>query len=466
MPRDASSFDGLPPGWWSLRAAAEGHLSATRERLHILAGEGLDGVEIVLGRGAVVSGRVFTAGGEPASGAKVSALSEQRGTVQTLAAGDGAYRLAGVEPGERTLEATLGDGVWASRSLTVVEGDNRLDLTMDQGSRRQEIRGMVLGPDGGPLGGATVLAGGSARTFSAADGSFRLAVEDNHDYEVWAEKESLAAAKAGTAVRVAGAPVEGVEIRLGPGGALTGRLFGLDREELAQASVEVELIPPFMGRAAVDAQGSYRLENVPSGEWTLTARAGERTVRGQAVLPPDTAEVAVDLSFEPSREVSGWVSGPSGEAIAGAYIRFFAPGGVSSSTYSRSDGSFHLRLEDGTYRVVARREGYLWTLREEPVAVDGGPVAELELSLDAGAVIRGRILGLPTGERAQAVWALGGANGGRREGQLDQEGGFVIPDVPPGDWTVTVVHAGREASASIHLDSGQEEWVEVEMDGS
>ena len=466
-PADAGGrfrLDALPPGWWSLRATAGGYRGAVRKHLHVLAGESLDGVEIVLGPGAVVSGRVSTADGEPAPGARVSAFSAE-GTVQTLAAGDGTYRLAGVEPGERTVEATLEEGPWASRSLTVVPGDNRLDLTMDQGSPRQEIRGRVLGPDGGPVAGAAVLATGSARTFSAADGSFLLAVEDNRDYEIWAEKERFAAGRAETAVHVAGAPVAGVEIRLGRGGSLTGRILGLDREELARASVDVDLVSPFQARAAVDPQGSYRVEDVPPGEWTVTARAGDRAVRERAVLPPDVSEATVDLAFEPSHEVSGWVSGPAGEPVAEAYVRFFTPGRASGSTYSRSDGSFHLRLEDGSYRVVARREGYLWTVQEEPVAVAGGPVAGLELRLDEAAVIRGRILGLDPGERAKAVWvSTGAANGSRREGQLDQEGGFVIPGVPPGDWTVTVAHDGREVSVPFHLDPGQEEeWVEVEM---
>ena len=458
-------LDSLPPGWWSLRATAAGYRGATRERIHVPAGEGRDGVEIVLGPGAVVAGRVFTSGGEPAPGARVSAFSED-GVVQALAAGDGTYRLAGVEPGERTIEATLGEGAWASQSLTVQPGDNRLDLTMDQGSPHREVRGRVLGPDGGPVGGVTVLAG-AARTVSAADGAFLLLVEDNQDYEVWAEKQGFAVAKAEAAVHVAGAPVDGVEIRLGRGGRLTGRLLGLDREELARASVQVELLPSFQARAAVDPQGAYRIEDVPPGEWTVKARAGDREVREPAVLPPDASGATVDLAFEPSYEVSGWVSGPDGGPLADAYVRFFAPGGGSGNTYSRSDGSFRLRLEDGTYRIVARREGYLWTLQEEPVAIEGAPVSGLELRLEQAAAIRGRILGLEPGERASGVWASdGAADSNRREGQLDQEGGFAIPNLPPGDWTVTVAYGGQEASVSLHLDPGSEEWVEVELDGS
>jgi len=456
-------LDGLPPGWWSLRATAGGHRGETRERLHVLAGESREDVEIVLTSGATVSGRVLTSAGEPAAGARVSALSE-KGAVETVAGGDGAYRLAGVETGEHTVEATLDEGRWASRNLTVQPGDNRLDLKMDQGAPRREIRGRVLGP-AGPVAGAAVLAAGSARTFSAADGSFLLAVEDNRDYEVWAEKEGFAAAKAGAAVHVAGAPVEGVEIRLNRGGTISGRLLGLDREELARASVEIELMPPFLARAAVDSRGSYRVEDVPPGEWTVTARTGDRVVREPAVLPPDASETAVDLAFAPSQEVSGWVSGPAGEPVAGAYLRFFAPGAMTGSTYSLSDGTFRLRLEDGTYRVAAHREGYLWTLRKEPLAVGGSPVSGLEVHLEEAGVIRGLILGLAPGERAKAVWASTAApNGGRREGQLDQEGGFVIPDVPAGDWTVTVAACGREVRVPLHLDPGhEEEWVQVEL---
>ncbi len=99
------------------------------------------------------------------------------------------------------------------------------------------------------------------------------------------------------------------------------------------------------------------------------------------------------------------------------------------------------------------------------MTVEGGPVTGLELRLDKAAEIRGRILGLAPGERAEAVWASAGANAGRREGQLDQEGGFVIPGLPPGDWTVTVLHGGREISQSLHVGPDQEtEWIDLDLD--
>lgn len=63
------------------------------------------------------------------------------------------------------------------------------------------------------------------------------------------------------------------------------------------------------------------------------------------------------------------------------------------------------------------------------------------------------------------VWASAGTNAGRREGQLDQEGGFVIPGLPPGDWTVTVSHGGREVSQTLHLGPDQETgWIDLELD--
>jgi hypothetical protein len=124
-------------------------------------------------------------------------------------------------------------------------------------------------------------------------------------------------------------------------------------------------------------------------------------VSGRAVLPPEGSAATVDLAFEPSHEVSGWISGPSGEPVTDAYIRFFAPGGASGSTYSRPNGSFRLRLEGGSYRVIARREGDLWTIQEEQVAVEGGPLAGLELRLGEAAVIQDRILGLGPGKHAR-----------------------------------------------------------------
>lgn len=447
------SLEALPPGWWTVRAEAPGWLSAETERRQILAGAGLEGMEIVLGEGAVLAGRVLAPDGGPLAGAEVRAYSEQSDP-RTTTAGDGIYHLAGVEPGERTVEATHPDHEFASRTVEIASGDNRLDLQLGA-SRRSEIRGRVLGPDGRPLAGARVVTPASSSAYSAADGSFVL-LEKDGTYEVWAEKDGYAPGCIAEPVTVAGRAVDGVEIRLSAGGVITGRLLGLDRGRLSGAKVEIDLQPPFQSVAAVDAQGSYRITDVPPGNWTVTATAGDRTLSDRVSLPPGQEAAELDFTFPPVWEVSGWVLGPAGEPVADATVRLYTPGGQGGWTYSRADGGFRLELEDGTYRGWVMRRGNFRSVLEEPVTVDGTPVDGVELRLGEEMVLRGRILGLEPGERAKAVW-VEGPHGAARQGELDQESGFAVYGLVPGEWKITASFQGREAVGRVTVEEGETE---------
>ena len=142
-------------------------------------------VELVLERGAIVSGRVLTARGFPAANAEISISGERNhDTEPARTDGEGRYRATGIEPGDRTMEVRHPSGQ-ARRKLAVAPGENRRpDLILDNDEVR-EIRGRVMGPDTGPdgeaLAGADVwisypaaLKAATASTSTAADGSFRL----------------------------------------------------------------------------------------------------------------------------------------------------------------------------------------------------------------------------------------------------------------------------------------------------
>ena len=432
-------LESLPPGWWTVRASAPGWLPADSERRQVRAGESLEGMEIALGRGETVAGRVLSPDGAPLSGAEVQAL----GGPSAVSGADGTYRLEGVETGERTVEATHPDHEFASRTLEVEPGENRLDLKLER-DRRREIRGRVLGP----LAEARVL--GPSSSWTTTDGSFLLRERDGRP-EIWAQAEGYAPAQA--EVVVDGSPVSGVEIRLSRGGILQGRLLGLDREGLAGAVVELDLPPLFQRRSGVDPQGSYRITGLPPGTWEVTARTGSRTLKERVEISPE--ETILDLVFQPVFEVSGRVLDPDGLPVADATVRLFTSGS-GGWAYTRSDGSFRIELEEGAYRGFALKAGYLSARLEEPVRVEGGSVEGIELTLGRGTVLRGRILGLEPGDRAREVWAEG-PDGAIRLGQPDQEGQYVVVGLVPGEWTVKASFERREAVGRITVEEGQDE---------
>lgn len=446
------TLEPLPPGWWSIRASATGWLPAEMERRKVRGDEHLEGVEIVLGQGAAVSGRVLSPDGSPVAGAQVQVLGDRSGP-EALSGADGAYRLEGVATGERTVEATHPEYEFAGRTFDVVPGENRLDLKLER-DRRREIRGRILGQAGAPVAGARVL-GPSSSAWSAADGSFKLLERDGR-HEVWAQAEGYAPAQ--TAVTVEGGPVSGIEVRLSRGGSLRGRLLGLDREDLASATVETALPPLLQRRNAVDPQGGWRMSGLPPGTWEVTARSGGRSVTERVELAPDQEEAVLDLDFPPVFEVSGRVLDPDGQPVADATVRLFTGGraGTGGWAFTRSNGSFRIEVEEGAYRGFALKEGYLSARLEEPVQVEAGPVEGLELMLGRGTALRGRILGLEPGERAREIWAEG-PGGAIRLGELDQEAQYAVFGLVPGEWKVKASFEGREAAARLTIDEGQEE---------
>jgi protocatechuate 3,4-dioxygenase beta subunit len=443
------TLESLPPGWWIVRASANGWLPAETERRQVRGGEHLVGMEIVLGQGAVVAGRVLSPDGAPMAGAQVQVLGERSGPA-TVSGADGAYRLEGVATGERTVEATHPEHEFAGRTLEVTPGENRLDLKLER-DRRRDIRGRVLSPDGAPVAGARVL-GPSSSAWSMADGSFTLRERDGR-HEVWAQAEGYAPAQ--TAVAVEGGPVGGVEVRLSRGGSLRGRLLGLDREGLAGATVETALPPLLQRRNAVDAQGGWRIAGLPPGTWEVTARVGGRSVTERTELAPDQEEAVLDLHFPPVFEVSGRVLDPDGQPVADATVRLFTAGSGGWG-FTRSDGSFRIEVEEGAYRGFALKQGYLSARLEEPVQVEGGPVEGLELILGRGTALRGRILGLEPGERAREIWAEG-PGGAIRLGELDQEAQYAVFGLVPGEWKVKASFEGKETVSWITVEEGQEE---------
>ncbi len=80
-----------------------------------------------------------------------------------------------------------------------------------------------------------------------------------------------------------GAVVEGVvQIRLVEGGAVVGRVLGLEPDRLAS----VQVVARGGGGSPVDHEGGYRIEHLPSREWKVAAteRGSGLTARGRVML--------------------------------------------------------------------------------------------------------------------------------------------------------------------------------------
>jgi hypothetical protein len=186
----------------------------------------------------------------------------------------------------------------------------------------------------------------------------------------------------------------------------------------------------------------------------------ERSVESPVTLPADGSELVHDFAFPPVYPVRGRVHAPSGQPIAWAHVHFRGsrPGtdrlpAPHFATVTRADGTFEIRLPAGPYEVEAWRPAFFPV--RHPGLIVGDPAPEdLDLQMPPGAVLTGRLLGLPRGEAAEieargplppsgevdedALYRLpfGENDSGLPRGDNLPDGTYRITDLGPGTWDI------------------------------
>lgn len=454
-------FEDQEPGRISLGAVSSGYQEAKLDHLEIPEGEDLEGIEIPLAAGAIVEGRVLAPDGRPAIGAEVREVTESPEMIRMGGQGtDGAgyYRLEGLAPGKISVEALDEDYPRVVKDLEAREGINRLDLQFEGG---HEVEGRVSSTAGEPVAQAVVrllTAGrywGGPETTTGNDGRFVIQGVQDGQYRLRAEGEGYAPSAGDERVEVAGEPVRGVEIRLDPGGAIAGRITGLEPEEFASVRVAAEG-GGFDGfqDSNVDREGNYRLEHLASGSYTVNATLSDsgRRATGQATLDPGAPETRLDLQFERGLTLSGQaVQGD--EPVAGVTV--YAEGiDVSHMGWSQTDtrGWFSIEgLEAGSYRVHVRnfQTGLAYNETVE-VATNKEIVIELPTASVGGRVVDGTDREPLSGVTLVLENTEGGGSGvmPTHTATTDLEGRFSIRHIGDGNWKLT---ARLEGYAAVSL---------------
>jgi hypothetical protein len=413
-------------------------------------------VELVLERGAVVSGRVLTARGLPAAGAEVrisGGRSEEAAPGRTDAAGR--YRVPGIEPGAREVMVQHASGT-LRHHLEVTAGSSRQpDLTLVDDSLR-EIRGRVTGPDGAGLAEASVVAAlvpalqaWNDSVTSGADGVFQLALRDS---DAAGKTLSLDVEKDGftprhlrldpAAVAAAGAAdAAPLMVRLDAGSRLTGHILGVEMEALPEVTVEI-LQGSDRHRSPVSRDGEFRFAGLAPGELIATASSEGRCDSVRTTLEPGAEETVLDLEIPAGLEARGRVLAPDGTPVAGASVEFQSlqesPGCANEASMradAGEDGVFSTPLQEGRYTLLAHAEGYAPTVQETPLAVAKYPVEGLEIRLEPGMALVGHLLGLTPEEILRAsVKAVAGPV--YRTARLAADGTYRFADLGPGEWSI------------------------------
>jgi carboxypeptidase family protein len=390
---------------------------------------------------ATLAGQVRTADGTPVPEVLVALVEgrEHRPVAEAATDARGRYRLTGLRLGPRSGWLRVGKAADAF-TVTIAPGANSLDLVV----ARSVLRGRVLGPDGAPVEGAEVLlrsAGRDRTALSGADGAFAFLAAAG-SYELSARRIGFVVARLAEPVQLpAGALLER-ELELGRGAALSGRLVGLDPEELAGTTVQVERggWEPRLA-ALAEEDGSFALDGLTPGTWWVRSFRHGRHAEKRVVLVAGQ-ETFLDLPF-PYHRLRGRVVDDEGHPVADRELRFTADG-ESASIRTSARGRFEIELHDGVYTVVATAEPEGREGRGEPLAaaelltVDGalGKGCEIRL-LTTASELHGRILGLAPEEQGATHIFL------ERVGfawvtEPDAAGSYSFGGLLPGTWRVSI----------------------------
>ena len=492
---------GLRPGAWSLRAGDPGRTTRAPTRVGLGVAEQVTGVELLIGAGPVIRGRVVDDAGTAVPGIAVSAIGRGEGA-DAKADAEGRFVLDGLPPGSYTVSAR-GDAYLPVGGTRVALADKDVDGVVVTVRRGVTLRGHVeprqvcdIQQDAAePLG---VLR--APPVASGTDGEFQLGPFVEGDSRLTARCPS--GDQGAAAVKVApGMP--DVIVRVSPGGSIAGR--AVDGEGKPVAGVGVIANEVSRGehttirngavtsgaQATTDASGAYRIAGLAAGSYRLGAldRGQPLALRGappSVELAAGEHKTGVDLAIDrPDGVISGTVTGPDGKPLADAWVSvqqdllamLAGPGGPGQPTsrtisVENSDGpggdtSFPPALTDtqghyairglrrGTYTVVA--EAQRGQLRAR--AGDVRPDATVDLHLLALTSLSGTVTG-PAGPPALFSVELGGASRNQRS---FTDGKFAFDHVDPGSYTVRVQASDGTGEARVDVTPDQPASVAITL---
>lgn len=467
--RGRFELDGLRAGDYVLVARASGFAPYTRlEMLSAARGGELVLPAVVLQPAASLQGRVVDQEGEAVEGAEVRvSLVTSAGRAMTSRPEptrtdrSGRFIVDDLAASQQILLTVRGEGFLPeSVGPFAVSDEREVEVVLEVGS---SIEGSVHDARGRPIGGATVrvsLAGGTAESQSLrgrslrgdhpesrtdSEGAFALdAVEPGRLLLRVTADCCLPASKLVTVEP--GAALRGVAVVLDEGARLEGRVLGPAGRPVANSRVGAA---GKTGRSAAD--GSFRLVGLPPGPTRLWA---EHAAYGRVETDVRTGGREAVLSFLEPAVLAGEVIDAAGHQRSGDARVFLAGDGFPGAPFLDVDatGRFRRIVQPGSYRVraIAGARSSI----EQGFVLEPGQEVRLQLALEAGAVVGGRLIGVAD---AELVRARVTAENGRRTnltGRVSLDGTYSVEGLTPGRWRVVGELAdGGQASADVEIEA-------------
>jgi protocatechuate 3,4-dioxygenase beta subunit len=466
-------FAGVQPGTVELTVQAPGYQLSRLQDLRIPEESDVEGLEITLHKGSMLEVQALDSRRRPVAGAWIMAHAEDfepslvhRGPARCETDDAGRCRLEGLSLGLYDVFALSERHGRVQAKVEIAPGANQRELVFPAGVK---VSGQVSDETGTPVAGAglslnPVASGESLETASLADGSFQFPTVGDGTYRLSGAAPGFAEAALPEEVQVAGQEVRGLALRLSRGATLTGKVLGLEPEELGAVMINafrmtegVSFTHPFLSRT--DREGRYKITDLAPGDWRITAQSKGRSIQESLQIAPGVREAVLDLRFPTGFTITGRVTADHAP-LAGAQVGASASGG-SFQGLTGPDGGFQIpNVPPGRYTLTAMDQGGLGTSADVEVTGD----QEVNLDFSTGR-LRVRVIagGAPV---ANAFVYLSGRVPffGRGRILTDAGGGFEAPRISSGTYTVLVQKEGfAPAQVDVEIRPGAVTAVEVEL---
>jgi hypothetical protein len=391
--------EGLAPGRYLLEAKAVGHVRAVQQRVKVPAAGPLT---VELHAAGVIEGFVVDAQGRPAAGAEVHVGGRVPEVVTT---GTGGGFSVEVEPGHHIVSARRGSEAGSLDSPVIVSaGKTVRDLRIQLGPSSALEGRVVARSTGAPIEGARVdvspygNSGDSGRAVTDETGFFAVEQLAPGSYDLVVSAQGYAEATR-RALTVSAGERFTLELQLAGSGAVEGFVRSSAGQPVPGAQVLSSNrwggtwgSTPMEARA--DAEGHYRLEGLPAGPLSLTARREGATIGVRHLVEvPEDSTITRDFTLEELGTVEGKVipaqgALPTEQLIVLAYSR---EGTAQVPTDFRPvevepTGTFRMTLQPGAYELrVALSERWPFGKNETKwVEVKGGAIVPVEVLWQGG----------------------------------------------------------------------------------
>jgi protocatechuate 3,4-dioxygenase beta subunit len=446
-------LEGLAPGRLSIEA---NHLDFLREVKEIEVRPGINHLDLKLGGGQTVSGRVTDVSGSPITDAWVSITTSGWGGSQAMSELDGSFTLKAVRDGEYQLSVRA-DGYSPLRNPTPVKVAGKpvtgIDVRLDPAGT---IAGRIIGvePSDYPFVEVSAGAPGAGSGWSGVDhqGNYRIGGLGAGKFRVGATVGRSGKQASGTVEIKPGVAETRLDLEFGKGLVLGGRAILEDRPIKGAMVMAYTDVGRAGGQSRTDGEGAFRIEGLISGRYKVSLRQWETGLAHDVEVDLD-ADRELEIHVPTTRLAGLVVDAATLKPLAGVDIALAPPtlqGEWAAflqvrSTATGADGRFRIQsVADGSWTLRLSKPGY--AARSVDLEVRGGRDRDdlkWELDPTQGLTLNVR---LPTGDAPDqvrvAVFGPDGRTVLQRAFDTGEDGAVRLTSLAAGTWQVTLAATG------------------------